>query len=155
MSARTEAHKLVRRWVEGINRRDLTALLDLAHPDIECQPLELSSRPVYSGRAGLTEWILELSIAAPAVQRRIERVQTLSAELAAVFGTVVANGEDVSPYALVAVVRDGKVVRSHLGDKPRMEQLGLCKTPGAPWLAVDDSRKADHQRPLHTAGSAR
>jgi ketosteroid isomerase-like protein len=126
-TARTEAHKLVRRWVEGINGRDLTALLELAHPDIECQPLELSSRPVYSGRAGLTEWILELSLAAPAVQRRIERVQTLSAERAAVFGTVVANGEDVSPYALVAVVRDGKVaaMRSHLSDKATMEQLGL------------------------------
>jgi hypothetical protein len=122
-TVRTEASELVRRWVEAINDLDLTALLDLAHPDIECQPLELSSRAVYSGRAGLTEWILELSIAAPAVQRRIERVQTLSAERAAVFGTVVANGEDVSPYALVAVVRDGKVaaMRSHLGDKPTME----------------------------------
>ena len=54
-------------------------------------------------------------------------MQTLSAERAAVFGTVVANGEDVSPYALVAVVRDGKVaaMRSHLSDKPTMEQLGL------------------------------
>jgi hypothetical protein len=126
-TARTEAHELVRRWVEAINDLDLTALLDLAQPDIECQPLELSSRAVYSGRAGLTEWILELSIAAPAVQRRIERVQTLSPERAAVFGTVVANGEDVSPYALVAAVRDGKVaaMRSLLGDKPTMEQLGL------------------------------
>jgi hypothetical protein len=65
--------------------------MDLAHPHIECRPLELSSRAVYSGRAGLTEWVLELRIAAPAVQRRIERVQTLSAERAAGFGTVVAN----------------------------------------------------------------
>jgi hypothetical protein len=123
--ANTDVPGLVRRWAEAINDRDLTTLLDLAHPDIECQPRELHA--AYIGRTGLTEWILELILAVPAVRVRIERVQTLSAERAAVFGTVRVNGADVSPYTLVAVVRDGKVaaMRSCLGDKGAMERLGL------------------------------
>jgi ketosteroid isomerase-like protein len=127
--ANTDVPALVRRWVEAINNRDLTALLNLSHPDIECQPLELRSRAAYTGRTGLTEWILELIVAVPGVRVRIQRVQTLSAERAAVFGTVHVNGDDVSPYVLVAVVRDGKVaaMRSCLGDESAMEQLGLVQ----------------------------
>ena len=121
------ANQLVRRWAEAMNDRDLSALLNLAHPDIECQPLKLSSRGVYRGRAGLAEWILDLMFDTGGIRVRIQRVQKLSTERVAAFGTAGMDDVDVSPYALVAIVRDGKVaaIRSYLNDKPTMERLGL------------------------------
>jgi ketosteroid isomerase-like protein len=124
---RTNASQLVRRWAEALHDRDLSTLLNLAHPDIECQPLKLSSRGVYRGRAGLAEWILDLMFDTGGIRVRIERVHTLSTERVAAFGTAGMDHEDISPYALVAIVRDGKVVaiRSYLNDEPTMERLGL------------------------------
>ena len=126
-ATRTEAHKLVPRWTEALHQRDLTTLLNLAHPEIECQPLKLSSRGVYRGRAGLAEWILDLMFDTPEIRVRIERVQTLSTERVAAFGTAGIHGEDISPYAFVALVREGKIaaLRSYLNDEPTMERLGL------------------------------
>jgi hypothetical protein len=123
---------------ETINDRDLTALLNLAHPDIECQPLELSSGVAYTGRVGLTEWILELIVAAPGVRVRIERGQALSEERAAVFGTVHLNGEDLSPYALVG--RPGRESRSDALVPRRRADDGAARSAvgrlAAPLLAL-------------------
>jgi ketosteroid isomerase-like protein len=119
--------QIVRLWAEAVHGRDLKTLLNLAHPEIECQPLKLSSRGTYRGRAGLAEWILDLMFDTGEICVRIERVQTVSTERVAAFGTAGMDDEDISPYALVAIVRDGKIaaIRSYLNDKPTMERLGL------------------------------
>jgi hypothetical protein len=124
---RTNATKLVRRWAEATNDRDLTTLLNLAHPDIECQPLKLSAGGAYRGRTGLVEWILDLMGGSTGIRVRIEHVQALSTERVAVFGTAQVHEEDIAPYALLAVVRDGRVAVtcSYLSDEPTMERLGL------------------------------
>jgi len=79
----------------------------------------------------LREWILELSIAARAVERRIESVQTLSAERAAGFGTVVANGEEVSPTRSWQSCGTGKSQRCGRISvtSRRWSSSVYCKTP--------------------------
>jgi ketosteroid isomerase-like protein len=125
-AVRTDA-QIVRCWAEALHDRDLSTLLNLAHSDIECQPLKLSSRGVYRGRAGLAEWILDLMFSSAEIRVRIDDVKALSPERVAAFGTAVMDDEDISPYALVAIVRDGKIaaIRSYLNDEPTMERLGL------------------------------
>lgn len=105
-------------------------MLNLAHPDIECQPLKLSSRGVYRGHVGLSDWVAGELIGSPTEAHvHIKRVQTLSPERVAVFGTVQNDRREVCPYALVAIVRDGKVaaMRSYLSDELTMERFGLLR----------------------------
>jgi hypothetical protein len=118
---------LIEQWARAVNDRDLDTLLVLAHPDIECQPLKLTREGVYKGHDGIARWIEARGIEPPGVEERIDRVARLSGERVAAFGRVEVDGSDVSPYALVAVVRDGKVakIRSYLSDEPTMERLGL------------------------------
>jgi ketosteroid isomerase-like protein len=122
-----DIYELIHRWARAVNERDVDTLLGLAHPDIEHQPLRLTGDGVYNGHDGVARWMDGRGLEAPGLQVRIEHVEMLSGERAAAFGRVEVDGRDVSPYALVAIVRDGKVakLRSYLSDKPTMERLGL------------------------------
>lgn len=122
-----DARTLVRRWAEAISGRDVATVLNLSHPDIECQPLRLDC--AYRGHGGLVNWMLDLEATSVEDRVSIAHVERLSAHRFAAFGTVQIEGEDVSPYTVVAVVRDAKVaaVRSYLSDKATMERLGLLR----------------------------
>jgi hypothetical protein len=122
-----DIHDLIERWTHAVNDRDLDTLLGLAHSDIEHQPLKLTGDGVYNGHDGMAKWIDGRGVEAPGLQVCIEHVEILSGERAAAFGRVAIDGRDVSPYALVAIVRDGKIakLRSYLSDKPTMDRLGL------------------------------
>jgi hypothetical protein len=124
---RADLYDVIERWTRAVNELDVQALLDLAHPEIECQPLKLTGDGVYNGHDGIAKWIDGRGVEAPRLQVRIEQVEILSGERAAAFGRVEVDGRDVSSYALVAIVRDGKVakLRSYLSDRPTMERLGL------------------------------
>ena len=124
-----DARTLVRRWAEAIIDRDVATVLNLSHPDIECQPLRLQWPGVYRGRAGLVNWMLDLVVVPNGDRVSIERVERISPERVAVFGTMQIEDKAVSPYTAVAIVRDGKVaaVRSYLSDEPTMERLGLLR----------------------------
>jgi hypothetical protein len=47
----------------------------------------------------------------------------------ALFGSVFVEGKEISPYSLIATVRDDKVVgmRSYLSDEETMEHLKLLR----------------------------
>jgi ketosteroid isomerase-like protein len=118
---------LIERWTRAVNDRDVDTLLELADPDIECQPLKLTGDGAYSGHDGIARWIQDRADQAPGVRTHIERVVALSDERVAAFGAVELSGTVVSPYAVVAIVREGKItnLRSYLSDESTMEQLGL------------------------------
>ena len=120
------AESLIRRWADAINARDADALLELAHPEIELQTLQLGVSGHYKGREGVAEWMAELGEWDPGHRVRIERLRTLPSGRVAVFGTVMIEGEPSSPYSLVAEVRDDKVVlmRSFPSDEDTLEKLG-------------------------------
>lgn len=117
----------VRRWADAINARDLATLLELAHPDIECQPLQIVVRGSFQGRAGVRRWMEEIAADDLGHHVRIERVRSTSPGRAVLLGTVFLHGEEVAPYALAVQVRDGRVaaMRSYLTDEPTLDKLGL------------------------------
>ena len=45
---------VVRRWFDAFNRRDLEALLPLAHPEISFSPLQVHGTDVLHGREGVS-----------------------------------------------------------------------------------------------------
>jgi hypothetical protein len=84
-------------------------------------------RGQYSGPAGVRRWMEEIAGDDLGHQVRIERVRSLGPGRAAVLGTVLLGGEEVSPYAAVLSVTGGRVtaMRSYLTDEPTLERLGV------------------------------
>ena len=123
----TDLRDLIERWTRAVDDRDVDTLRDLAHSDIECQPLKLTGDGAYTGHDGIALWIQDRTAQAPSVRVRLERVVVLSDERVAAFGTVELGGTDLSPYAVVAIAREGKIakIRSYLSDEATMDRLGL------------------------------
>jgi ketosteroid isomerase-like protein len=117
---------LIRRWSDAINARDVDALLELAHPDIELHTLQLGVSGHYRGREGVAEWMGELREWDPGHRVRIEQVRTLPSGRVAVFGTILIEGEPSSAYSLIASVADAKVLSMHsyASDEETLEKLG-------------------------------
>jgi ketosteroid isomerase-like protein len=117
---------LIRRWADAINARDADTLLELAHPQIELQTLQLGVRGNYRGREGVAAWMGELNEWDPGHRVQIERVTSYPSGKVGVFGTILIEGQPSSPYSLVARVEDGKVreMRSFPSDEPTLEKLG-------------------------------
>jgi hypothetical protein len=112
-------------------------LLDLAHPEIECQPLKLTGDGVYKGYEGIRKWIESRVIEVPCLQVRVERVEPLSGERAAAFGRVLIDGRDV----LVLCACDDRARRQGRDDAlvpERQANDGAARTalvrPPSPWL---------------------
>jgi ketosteroid isomerase-like protein len=121
------SRELVVRWAEAINERDLDTLLSLAHEDIEIHPLQMGLEGSYRGRDQLRAWVQEVTANDLRHTVRIEGVRELADDRLALIGTVVVDGRPLSPYALIALVRDGKIaaMRSYLGDEQTLELLGV------------------------------
>jgi ketosteroid isomerase-like protein len=126
-SADTATQALARRWADAINARDIDALVPLAHPDIELEPLQIGVRGQYHGPEGVRRWMEEVAGDDLGHRVRIEGTRSLGPGRALVRGTVLLGGDEVSPYALVVHVRDGLVLgmRSYLNDEATLERLGV------------------------------
>jgi ketosteroid isomerase-like protein len=124
MSAADES--LIRRWADAINQRDLDALIEIAHPDIELHPLQFGVSGDFKGHDGVRTWVETFRDWDPGHQVRVESVKTLADGRVALFGTIVIEGEPSSPYALIGEVRDGKVAVMHSfpNDEDTLEKLG-------------------------------
>ena len=118
---------LARRWAEAINKRDLDGLLPLAHEEIELYPLQFGVSGHYTGHDGLAQWMRELTTNDLGHTARIDRLRELEDGRVALFGTVCADGQPLSAYALLVGIRDGKVavMRSYLSDERTLELLGV------------------------------
>jgi ketosteroid isomerase-like protein len=124
MSAADEL--LLRHWADAINQRDLEALLEVAHPDVELHPLQFGVSGDFKGHEGVRRWVQNFRDWDPGHKVRIEGVKTLPDGRVALFGTVVIEGEPSSPYAVIGRVRDGKLIsiRSYPNDEDTLEKLG-------------------------------
>ncbi len=120
------AEALIRDWADAINARDLEALLELAHPDIELSPLQFGVSGDFVGPDGVREWVETFRKWDPGHQVRIEGVRTLPSGRVALFGTVLIDGEPSSPYTLIATVADDRVrsMRSYPSDEDTLEKMG-------------------------------
>lgn len=121
--------EVARRWADAINARNLPTLLELAHPEIECLPLQIGVRGAFQGRDGVRRWMEEMAADDLGHHVHIERVRSIGPGRALLLGTVFLHGEEVAPYALMVQLRDGLVarMRSYLADEPTLDKLGLLR----------------------------
>ena len=117
---------VLRRWVDAVNARDLDALLAVADQDIICRPMSVrGGGATFTGHAGLRRWIARLAAVASDLHVRCDRIDALGPTRAAAFGVLYADERVVSPWALVASVRDGKVcaAQSYFTDRDTLAAI--------------------------------
>jgi hypothetical protein len=123
-------HRLVRQWARAVNERDRDTLVALSHPDIDCYPLQIATvSGHYQGHDRLRRWIDDMVASDIGHQVEFRDIRTLTGERVALFGALFVEGKEISPYSLIATLRDGTVVgmRSYLSDEPTMEHLKLLR----------------------------
>lgn len=115
-TASRTASEVVRLVLDAVNDRDIEALIDLMHPDVEFFPiLAALEGPVYSGHAGLRRWLRSLELDWEIYETRLERIHDLGAS-ALGLGSWRARGRtsgvelDSQPGAWHARVREGRLV---------------------------------------------
>jgi ketosteroid isomerase-like protein len=122
--------RLVRRWATAVNDRDRDALVSYSHPDIDCYPLQIATvSGHYQGHEGVRRWIDDMVASDIGHQVRFVGIRTLDDGRIALFGSVFVEGKEISPYSLIATIRDDKVIgmRSYLSDEETMEHLKLLR----------------------------
>jgi hypothetical protein len=119
---------VVRRWVDAVNERDIGALLDVADDEIVCRPLSIAGGGgTFTGHEGLRRWIGRLSAVETDLHARCDEIRPLGGNLVAAFGELCVNDRVLSPWTLVASVRDGKIsaAQSFFSDERTMKETGL------------------------------
>ena len=123
-------HRLVRIWATAVNERDAEALIAQSHPEIDVYPLQIATvSGHYQGHDGLRRWLDDMVASDIGHTVSFVGIRTLPDGRVALFGTVCVEGKEISPYSLIATLRDGKVVamRSYLSVEQTMEHLKLLR----------------------------
>jgi ketosteroid isomerase-like protein len=120
-------HRLVRIWAQAVNARDRETLAAHSHPDISLNPLQVGLSGHYQGLDGLRRWIDDMEATDLGHQVRFVGIRTLADGRVVLFGELLLGEKVISPYSLIAVLREGKVasMRSYLSDEETMEHLKL------------------------------
>jgi ketosteroid isomerase-like protein len=122
-------HVLVRRWAQAVNARDVETVVALTHPDIDLHPMQIAVSGHYSGHDGVRAWLRDMVASDLGHQVRYLGIRTLPDGRVALFGEVCLEETVVSPYTLIATVRDGKVAltRSYLATEETLRLLKLLR----------------------------
>jgi ketosteroid isomerase-like protein len=121
-------HRLVRRWAQAVNARDLDALAADSDPAIDVYPLQIATvSGHYTGHEGLRRWIADAIASNIGYKVEFLAIRTLLDGRVALFGHVYVEGKTISPYSMIASIKDGKVtaMRSYLSDEETMRHLKL------------------------------
>ena len=129
--------EIVRRVSDAYNRRDVGAMLDELHPEIEWHPwlqLQLGGEAtVYRGHQGVQRGIRELEEAFSEIQAEQSEIRDLGERVVAI-GHHRGRGKESgaiteSPLAWIVEFKSGKVirVREYLDPKEALEAVGLSE----------------------------
>jgi ketosteroid isomerase-like protein len=124
-----------RRATDAYNRRDVEALLDEAHPEVEWHSVILArlegGAPVYRGREGIRNLFRDLDGAFAEIRADYPDIRDLG-DLILAIGSIQARGRESgaeikSSAASVIDFRDGKAirVRTYLDPEEALEAAGL------------------------------
>jgi ketosteroid isomerase-like protein len=123
-------HALVRRWAQAVNARDVDALAAASDPAVDVYPLQIATvSGHYTGHEGLQRWLDDAIASDIGYIVEVVGVRTIGDGRVALFGQVQVEGKAISPYSMIATVRDGKItsMRSYLSDEETMEHLKLLR----------------------------
>jgi hypothetical protein len=121
-------HRLVRRWAQAVNERDLDTLTAESDPGIDVYPLQIATvGGLYSGHDGLRRWLDDANATNIGYRVELVGIRTIGDGRVALFGQVLVEGKVISPYSMIATAKDGKIaaMRSYLSDEETMRQLKL------------------------------
>jgi ketosteroid isomerase-like protein len=120
-------HRLVRRWATAVNARDPDTLVGLSTHDIQLYPMQVGVSGPYRGHDGLRQWVDDLVASELGHQVKFRGIRTLADGRVALFGEVFLGDTSISPYSLLATLRDGAVAatRSYLSDEETLKLLKL------------------------------
>ena len=130
MSEPDPLHQLVRRWAQAVNARDPDALIAESDPGIDVYPLQIANvSGHYTGHDEMRRWLVDMVASDIGHQVQFVGIRTVDDGRVALFGELYVEGKLISPYSLVATVKDGKVasMRSYLSDEETMEHLKLLR----------------------------
>jgi hypothetical protein len=125
-----QSHRVVRVWATAVNERDREALVANSHPEIDCYPLQVAVvSGHYSGHDGVRRWMDDMDASGTGHNVEATGIRTLPDGRVALFGVLRVEGKEISPYSMIATLRDGKVIgmRSYLSDEETMEHLKLLR----------------------------
>jgi SnoaL-like domain len=120
-------------FVEAFNDRDADALVSLADERIVFRPTALvGRRRTYHGHAGLRRWVAELDAMRVDFDLQIREIRPQRPSGFLVLSRLRVGDELLTDSAMIASLREGKVVEAHgyLSDEWMLVRLGLI--PDAP-----------------------
>jgi ketosteroid isomerase-like protein len=123
-------HRLVRRWATAVNERDAEKLNSYSDPEIDVYPLQIATvGGHYQGYEGMRRWLDDMVASDIGHHVEFVSIRTLDDGRVALFGSLFVEGKEISPYSLIATIRDDKVIgmRSYLSDEETMEHLKLLR----------------------------
>jgi ketosteroid isomerase-like protein len=123
-------HRLLRLWATAVNERDVDAVNSYSHPDIDVYPLQVAKvSGHYQGHEGVRRWLGDMEASDTGHNVTATGIRTLPDGRVALFGVLLVEGKEISPYSLIATIRDDKVIgmRSYLSDEETMEHLKLLR----------------------------
>jgi ketosteroid isomerase-like protein len=121
---------VVRCFYAAWTASDLPAMLALADPDIEAQPVLglLYQRPTYRGHHGITQWFEEIDDLWDDFDPRIEDAHEVDGSVVAFLHVVTQTRGRTSDarIAVVCTVKDGKIVSMRGRDRDEIaDEFGL------------------------------
>ena len=130
--------ELFNQVVDAYNRRDVEALLEVAHPNVEWHPagvraLTGDDAGVYRGHDGMRQMFREVDEEFSAVEVELSEVRDLGERFLAIGRFHVrgreSEAEVTSPLGAVADFADGKVLRvqTYLDHAEALEAVGLSE----------------------------
>ena len=128
---------MVMRGLEAYNRRDVEALIAIAHPEIEWHPALMvklgGGEAVYRGHAGVRELMAEVEDTLAELHVDLPEIRDLGERVLAV-GRIRARGKTSgavteAPLGYLADFRDGMVIRirTYLDHNEALEAAGLSE----------------------------
>jgi ketosteroid isomerase-like protein len=122
----SDAQAAVAAIYDAFNRRDLDALLELSHPDIELHPLRLSPGAVYRGHDGIRALFEEMRALGLDHRFDIAETRLLPGGRVAAIGKVVMGGA-ATDFVGVHAVAGGRIGLTHhyFSDEDTLARLGL------------------------------
>ncbi len=126
---RKQAVALAERYVGAYNNRDLEAMLAVLDANVVSHPSRLAGAHRHEGHAGVRAWWEAMVANGQWYTVVIHEIRQPSADQVVILGEIHDRGERISPWCVVARVRDGLIVESHsyLSESELLDQLGLIR----------------------------
>ena len=121
--------RLLRQWAQAVNAREIETVVALSDPDIDLYPMQIAVHGHYHGHDGIRAWIGDILASGIGHNVRYLGIKTLPDGRIALFGEVRLEDTVISPYTLIATIRDGKVAatRSYLATEETLRLLKLLR----------------------------